>query len=147
MSPSDVSTLTALLQQQGSGLLDDWMKHQAEAGTLRTDLIGESEVREQARELLQLIAAAAPSGDRIDGPAWQPVRQFLASISSSRAAMGFSPRETAAFVLSLKQPLFDRLQGKFTDARALGSAMWGMTTLIDSLGLYTTEVYQRERDA
>ena len=146
MSPSDNSTLTALLQQPGSGLLDEWMKHQAEAGTLRPDLIGESEVREQARELLQLIAAAAPSGDRIDGPAWQPVRQFLTSISVSRAAMGFSPRETAAFVFSLKQPLFDRLQGKLTDARALGSAMWGMTTLIDSLGLFTTEAYMAERE-
>lgn len=146
MSPSDVSTLTALLQQPGSGLLDDWMKHQAEAGTLRADMIGDSELREQARELLQLIAAAAPSGDRIDGPAWQPVRQFLASISTSRAAMGFSPRETAAFVLSLKQPLFDRLQAKITDARALGSAMWGTTTLIDALGLYTTEAYLAERE-
>ena len=146
MSPSDVSTLSALLQQSGSGLLDDWLKHQAEAGTLRADLIAEAELREQARELLQLIAAAAPTGDRIDGPGWQPVRQFLTSISASRAAMGFSPRETAAFVFSLKQPLFQRLQGQIPDARALASAMWNMTTTIDGLGLYTTDAYLAERE-
>ncbi len=146
MSPSDVSTLSALLQQSGSGLLDDWIKYQAEAGTLRADLIAESELREQARELLELIAAAAPTGDRIDGPGWQPVRQFLTSISASRAAMGFSPRETAAFVFSLKQPLFQRLQGQIPDARALASAMWNMTTTIDGLGLYTTDAYLAERE-
>lgn len=145
MAPTDVSALSTVLQQQG-GILDDWMKDQAAAGSLRPDLIAESEVREQARELLQLITAAAPSGDRMDGPEWQPVRQFLASVSASRAAMGFTPRETAAFVLSLKQPVFQRLQTQTQDAKRLASALWSVTTLIDNLGLYTTEVFMEARE-
>jgi hypothetical protein len=45
----------------------------------------------------------------ITAPDWEPMRDFLAGISRSRATGNFTPTETATFVFSLKQPLFTRL--------------------------------------
>src|SRR5262249_11481231 len=80
-------------------------------------------------------------------PEWGETRALLADIALTRARQGFSPSETATFVFSLKQPLFERLRGEFArDPAALADAMWKTTTLLDSLGLYTTELYQKSRE-
>jgi rsbT co-antagonist protein RsbR len=71
----------------------------------------------------------------------------LEDISRSRAEQGFSPSETATFVFSLKEPLQDLMQRDFgNDANTLASAMRSANQLLDRLGLYTTEVYQRGRE-
>jgi rsbT co-antagonist protein RsbR len=83
----------------------------------------------------------------IAGRAWQEVRDFLGSVSESRARQGFSPSETATFVFSLKEPIFVRLQRELgKDALALGAELWALTVLLDKLGLYTTEVFQKGRE-
>jgi anti-anti-sigma regulatory factor len=67
--------------------------------------------------------------------------------SSSRAKGGSTPSETATFVFSLKQPLFARLNAGFAnDPAGLANATWTISTLLDKLGLYTIEVFQRTRD-
>ena len=72
---------------------------------------------------------------------------MLADLSRSRAQLGFSPSETAIFIFSLKQPLFDRLRREFgNDAQGLADAVWSSTNLLDKLGLYTTEVHQKRRE-
>ena len=60
---------------------------------------------------------------------------------------GSTPSETATFVFSLKQPLFARLRRELgRDAEALADEIWRATQLLDKLGLYTTEVYQKSRE-
>jgi len=72
---------------------------------------------------------------------------FLAGASRSRALQGFSPSETATVVFSLKQPLFTRLRQEFSaNAEALADELWNATVLLDKLGLYTTEVFQKSRE-
>jgi rsbT co-antagonist protein RsbR len=146
MSPSRPSALAAVLHENGAAVLDSWLREQAAAPTFRPDLIGESELREQSRELLQLITAAATSGEPIEGAGWQPVRQFLTSLSASRAAMGFTAVETATFVLSLKQPIFEQLRTATPDARRLADELWNATTLIDALALHTTSISLEARE-
>ena len=48
--------------------------------------------------------------DDLNSAAWQPVKDLLASLSASRAVQGFTPSETATFVLSLKAPIFDLIR-------------------------------------
>ena len=146
MSPSRPSALSAVLHENGAAVLDSWLRDQAAAPTFRPDLIGESELREQSRELLQLISAAASSGEPADGPAWQPVHQFLTSLSGSRAAMGFTAVETATFVLSLKQPIFEQLRATTPDGKRLAEELWNATTLIDALALHTTAISLEARE-
>jgi rsbT co-antagonist protein RsbR len=50
-------------------------------------------------------------------------------------------------VFSLKQPLFSLLQRELADDPAsLAQELWNGTTLLDELGLFTTELYQKGRD-
>jgi rsbT co-antagonist protein RsbR len=75
------------------------------------------------------------------------MRELLSDLSRTRARQGFSPIETATFVFSLKQSLFERLRAAIgKDADALADEVWRTTTLLDKLGLYTTEAYQKSRE-
>ena len=81
-----------------------------------------------------------------DQAEWSGVRELLGDISRARARQGFSPSETATFVFSLKQPLFDRLRRRSEGPGRLAEEIWATTLLLDSLGLYTTEVHQKTRE-
>jgi rsbT co-antagonist protein RsbR len=75
------------------------------------------------------------------------VRQVLDELSASRAQQGFSPSDTAMFILSLKQPLFERLRAiTGGDPEQLATMTWETNGLLDALGLYTMEVFQRGRE-
>jgi rsbT co-antagonist protein RsbR len=139
--------LAALLKKSEKEILADWVKSQLASTTSRTDLIKESELREQSREFLQAFQAAVQQGnlDDIMASEWQEVRDFLAALSRARAQQGFTPAETALFVFSLKQPLFVRLREQ-AQGDALVDELWTSTSLIDKLGLHTTVLYQQSRE-
>jgi rsbT co-antagonist protein RsbR len=146
-SNSNASLDRALANEQE--LLGEWVQLQLAATTLRSDLITERELREQSREFISLLRAAIASGTPYSAGSevWAPVREFLTSLSRSRAHQGFSPAETAMFVLSLKQPLFARLRRDLErDSAALADAMWIITVELDKMGLFTTEAYQKGRE-
>src|SRR5215510_3344045 len=146
-----VATKTAdLIQKYEGEILQDWMQAQMMAVTSRPDLMQKAELEEQSRVLLQNLAQGLRSGADVadtNGAAWQETRDFLGSVSQSRARQGFSPSETATFVFSLKEPIFARLQRELgKDATALAAELWALTVLLDKLGLYTTEVFQKGRE-
>jgi rsbT co-antagonist protein RsbR len=144
------SRIPEIISKRESELLVDWMREQLAALTLRGDLMKESELREQSRRFLSLITRATldqgnPSD--INGRAWDDMREFLSGISRSRAQQGFSPSETATFIFSLKQPLFAVMRQELEDdSKKLADEMWVATALLDKLGLYTTEAYQKGRE-
>lgn len=145
---TDTSTLIAdLLARHRKDLLKDWLEDLSEYA-YRTGVISEAELRGQCSDLLQLIEQASRQGgvEAVGGKAWADTRTFLANISTSRAEQGFTPTETARFVFSLKQPLFKRLRAEQKDAEALADLTWQLTALIDQLGLYTFECYQKTRE-
>ena len=75
------------------------------------------------------------------------MREILTDLSRSRGQQGFSPSETATFIFSLKQPLFTRLRQELEqDADTLANEYWAATVLLDELGLFTTEAYQKNRE-
>ena len=129
-------------------ILKDWIAYQLSALTLRRDLLKESELRDSSRQFLELFAEAFATSADSTAPNWKPVKENLAEISRSRALQGFSPSETATFVFSLKQPLFDVAQQRAgQDAKRLAEILWDLSILLDKLGLYTIEVYQESREA
>jgi rsbT co-antagonist protein RsbR len=143
------SVIPALLAEEEQRLLDEWLRTQLSAPTLRRDLIGDAELRQQSAELLSLFRAAAQQPgalDNTDAPAWAPVRDLLSNISRTRALRGFSPGETATFIFSLKQPLFALLRERVTDVDALAAETWTVTQAIDRLGMFTAEAFQKSRE-
>jgi rsbT co-antagonist protein RsbR len=146
VSSTDRNRLSALLQREESAILNDWVTAQIAASTMRSDLIKEAELRQQSRQFLSALRIALQSG-QADGAEWSEVEDFLTELSRTRALQGFNPAETATFVMSLKQPLFRRLQTEFkSDATRLAEGLWEVTTLIDALALQTTAVHQKARE-
>jgi rsbT co-antagonist protein RsbR len=146
----DGTKIPEILARHQAALLDDWMKEQLAADALRSDLISTADHREQCRDFLALFQQAThqSGAGTTKGPAWDPVRELLARISRARAERGFAPSETAVFVLSFKQPLFTRLtQAYGNDAQGLARDIWAATVMLDQLGLFTTEVQQKAREA
>jgi rsbT co-antagonist protein RsbR len=128
-------------------ILNDWLKEMS-TSTRRGDLMKDDELRTQCAALLKLVRQAAQSaGSNFKAPVWDPVREMLSEVSRTRAIQGFTPAETATFVFSVKRPLFNRIQEEYKgQADAMAAEIWAATELLDSMGLYTTEVFQKSRE-
>jgi len=142
------SKVAQLLRKNERDVLQQWLSYQISATTMRADLIKESDLREQSRRFLQLFTAVVQqNGDDENTGSWKSVKDMLAEVSRSRVAQGFSPSETATFVFSLKQPMFDMLRREIRDVEELCREIWATTALLDKLGLYTTEAYLHSRES
>ena len=147
MTPASTTRLPELLAKHEGPILDRWVEEQLATIGHRRGLMSDAELREQSREFLTLVRQAAQSGAlEIDSASWTSVRDFLGRISTSRAVQGFSPAETATFVFSLKQPVFEQLRRDGGSGEGLFDEVWRTNLLLDRLGLYTTEVYQKGRE-
>jgi rsbT co-antagonist protein RsbR len=130
-------------------LLDDWLAAQEREGALRSGQIEKRALAEQSRRFLTELRQGAVNGqfDDIGTGDWASTREVLSELGRERAVLGFSPSETASFVFSLKEPVFELMVREFgDDAKGLARATWAATQLLDKLGLYTTEVHQRGRE-
>src|SRR5579871_1440874 len=104
------NTLAQIIDRHENELLTDWMQRQKESLTSRQDLVSEAELRTDSRHLLAVLRdTAGNSNADITRPEWAKARELLGDLSRRRVRQGFSPSETATFVFSLKQPLFDRI--------------------------------------
>ena len=138
-----------VVEKNEKEILKNWLLEQLNAVTLRADLMNEKELQQQSQEFLKLLTNALRNGDAADFETseFKAVFEYLKTLSNARAIMGFSPTETATFVLSIKQPLFTILTKIFgKTGEVLGKDLWTLTTLIDKLGLYTAEEFQKSRE-
>ena len=140
--------ISGIVKRYESELLEDWVKKQLDSATARPDLMKESELRHDSARFLKSFREAAQSGDLADiiTSVWSPVREILTDLSASRARQGFSPSETAMFILSFKEPLFQRLRQETRDVETLAGEIWAATVVLDKLGLFTTEVFLKTRE-
>jgi len=138
------TTLAASLRRDQDQLLAEWTERLMGSLASRRDLISDAELQRQAREFLGAFTAALESGTLdTSAESWIPVREMLSRISRSRALQGFRPAETATFVFSLKEPLFRRL--RLESDNAVDDVMVA-SQLLDALGLFTTDVFQKSRE-
>jgi rsbT co-antagonist protein RsbR len=150
VTPERSTHLPEIVRKHEAGLLTDWLRQQQEATGRRRDLLSDRELEAQSKEFLGLFRAAIQRGaldDVATGIEWAPVRDMLGGLSRSRSLQGFSPSETATFVFSLKAPLFERIRDEIgKDGGVLFEEIRRANDLLDRLGLYTTEVYQKSRE-
>lgn len=139
-----VSPITTILNTNFETILADWIKRQLES-TDRSRGVSDASIRTTSVEFLKLFQQAAASSNftKLDAAEWAPLKQMLSELSTSRASMGSTPSETANFVFSLKEPLFAEITGKSDRA---AESLWVLSNVLDSLGLYTTEVFQKSRE-
>lgn len=148
MAQNEKEDISVLINKHQVAILDDWisnLKGEAKLG----DRVSDEQLRAHCTQFLSVLTEAM-SEDRtsnIDKRAWDEVRHVLADISELRARQGSTPKDTAIFIFSLKQSLFARLQAEFgQQSETLAAATWTLSTLLDKLGLFTIEAYQKSRD-
>jgi rsbT co-antagonist protein RsbR len=140
------SVIFPLIDKHYDKLRDDWLLYQRRDGTIRAGQDADRVAAEMSSRFLTELRHGASQG-QLDVAAWVPMRELLEQVSAARVAEGFTPSQTASFVFSLKEPLFELLRREVgSDANALADETLLASRLLDTLGLYTFECYSRARE-
>jgi rsbT co-antagonist protein RsbR len=135
-----------LIDKYHAELLRAWLARLT-AGGNQTDA---GELADEATRFLAALRQGVEAGqfDDIAAAGWASTREVLEAVSRVRVQRGSTPTETATFVFSLKEPVFELLRREIgKDADKLADETWTATLLLDKLGLYTVEVFQKSREA
>jgi len=140
-----MSKLPDVLKRREAGILTEWLRELKQSAGLRGL---PPNLEETCRAFLVQLAQASRNGNLTDigKPEWNEMRHLLEELSVSRARQGDTLSETAGFVFSLKQPLFAAIRDEAKNIEEMAGETWMASRLLDSLGLYTTEVHQKGRE-
>jgi len=139
-----------IINENYDAIFSDWIKEQITALTFRRELIKEEELKRQCQDFLTALIKTIQDGniEQIDGEEWRDVRSIIDDVSRRRIELGFISSETATFIFSLKQSIFSILLENALDwdNSKIIREIWGVTILMDKLGLYSFESYQKTRE-
>ncbi|HEX3559089.1 MAG TPA: STAS domain-containing protein [Pyrinomonadaceae bacterium] len=145
----DERRITALLADRRDEILNLWIKERLEADEFRDELISKKDLRQQSRQVIDMLVQAVADSDGTDfeHPAFDDLRAYLNEISHMRAVKGYTPMENATYILSLRNvvsPLLaEELEG---NAEALTREMNYFTRVLDKMGLIMVENFIRSRE-
>lgn len=108
----------------------------------------ETQFDDETRAFVTEYVEAIGSGnyEDITKPEYENLLKMLQGVGASRAKQGFTPTETAAFVMSFKKAVNKVLKENIEDPLKLASEVLVMGNLIDKLSLYTFETFVETRD-
>jgi rsbT co-antagonist protein RsbR len=141
--------ITTLLSTRRDEILNLWIKERLEADEFRDELISKKDLRQQSRQVLDMLVQAVQdsAASDFDHPAFDDLRHYLNEISHMRAVKGYTPLENATYVLSLRNVVGPLLAEEFEgDAASLIPEMNYFTRLLDKMGLVMVENFIRSRE-
>jgi rsbT co-antagonist protein RsbR len=144
---SPTKKLATVLLKREREIVDAWVGSQT--GERRMSAADRQDTAKQAREFMDALKAAVQTENlsNISAAGWSHVKEILTDLSASRAKAGYTPTETASFIFSLKTPVLKALREEFgSDASALGDASTEASEVLDQLGLFTMETFQKTRE-
>lgn len=144
-----MNTTAQVLEKNRERILEKWMQNQLSDASLRDDLMTNDELQRQSREMLEGLLRAVAKGnyDNIYDTEFEQVTDTLRDISITRARQGFSPRETGAYVLSLKQSVIEVLvEQRQDDTSTLYKEIMQLNNLLDNLSILTFETFIKGRE-
>ncbi|MDQ3819650.1 MAG: RsbRD N-terminal domain-containing protein, partial [Acidobacteriota bacterium] len=145
----DASHVVNLLIKRHDEIINLWIKDRLESGEFRDELIPKKELRRQSQQIVDMLARSVKDSDNgeFESPAFDELRQFLNEISRARAIKGYTPLESATYILSLRNTILPLLAEELEgDSDALVREMQYFTTLLDKMGLVMVENYIRSRE-
>lgn len=143
-----MNDLVEIITQNAETIRKQWIADLSKS-VERADLISKTEIEEQSRAILKaIISGIQVSGaTNLSEAGWDTARELFREISATRARQGFSPVDTAMFVLSLKQPMFAAIRAALAGNQdKLFDTIWSATELLDRLALITTEAFMTARE-
>lgn len=134
-------SIIKFLQKNRKSLLESWLNKLLSESAFRDDLMTNEEVRMDSEELLNSFINNLSEENIKDPQAkeFEPIFDILAGISISRAKKGFSPTETAFFVLSLKNTFLDFIAEQMNTNPAALQTSIDINKLMDA---FTTQTFQ-----
>ncbi|HYJ45512.1 MAG TPA: STAS domain-containing protein, partial [Pyrinomonadaceae bacterium] len=145
----DTSHVVNLLVKRHDEIINLWIKDRLESGEFRDELIPKKELRRQSQQIVDMLSRSIKDSDNgeFESPAFDEMRAFLHEISRARAVKGYTPLESATYILSLRNTLLPLLAEELEgNSDALVSEMQYFTTLLDKMGLVMVENYIRSRE-
>ena len=141
------TVLPVILSQKESEILSEWIKNMSGA-TRRSDLIKESDLRVQCSQLLGLTQRALEQvGTNFQASAWDGTREVAwRGFARPRPAGLYSYRNGHVRLLAEATSVCSAPAGLQGRRGSPATETWAATELLDSMGLYTTEVYQKSRE-
>lgn len=142
------SKLTGAKFLKEKRLLELWKKLIRGSAGRTFELMTETQFGEETRAFVTEFVEALSSGnyEDITRPEYENLLKMLWGVSARRAEQGFTPTETAAFVMSFKEAINMVLEEKIEDKVKLASEVLVMGNLIDKLSLYTFEIFVETRE-
>ena len=141
----EVETLLAVVSEEESRVLDEWIR---ETG------VPDGRRRAAADEASQILRAfrdglrAGADPESLDHAGWSDLTHALQALSNSRAAQGQKGGEASRFVLAFKRPLLALAQQRLAgDPKALMDAVWAISSVVDKMAQFTVTAYQDTREA
>ncbi|MGE0714646.1 MAG: STAS domain-containing protein [Alphaproteobacteria bacterium] len=142
------SKLADILVKRDREILEEWRGLLLERGSeIR---VSQADAEIQCRDVLSALRDSISDGAIDDSmPAGgSPLHELLAELARRRVYQGFSARETATFIFSLKGPVFGAISREISDDPAAALAETGIASeLLDGLGLHTMEAFLKAREA
>lgn len=140
--------IARIIDRRAESILEQWRGVLASAGATGGGRIRDAELRSQCRDFLDALSRGlSGSAAEADDARFEALRSVLGDLSRSRASLGFSPSETAVFVFSVKEPLFEEIRKACADdAQAIADLDLQLSQIIDKFGIYTMEIYQNARE-
>ena len=139
--------LAQIVETSENEILNEWLGKLKEAGAMSAGRMSAQDLTAQCQQFLKAFKTALSSGGDVKSDAYDEIRAMIEHISRLRALQGYSPSETATFIFSLKEPLFNKLNAVYgRDASQISQGVLEATMIIDKLGLLTFETFVKARE-
>ncbi len=148
MPSEGIGILARVMTDEQDTILTEWFVLLKQTGVGLSGRIRDAELQAQARNVLdRLRAALSAIGTDREDEARAQLDGEMGEISRSRALQGFTSADTANFVFSLKQPLFEALNRSCTgDAARLAAGSMAVGHFLDRVAIHTMQVFQTSRE-
>ncbi len=147
--PEQARRVVDLLATRRDEILNLWIKERLESDEFRDELISKKELRQQSQQIVDLLAHAIKEseGADFDDAAFDELRALLNQISHTRAVKGYTARENATYVLSLRNTLRPMLMEEYDgNVEAFLDELAYFAELVDRMGLTMVENFIRSRE-
>jgi len=146
MEKKSLIQVAQCLKGKKDTICDLWRGRVVQEAERLTDVFSERELKKMVSDFVEAVlgiierdAAGRPEPDA-------RIIELLEHLSKDATVNNVSPSDTALFVFSLKDTLFDELQDCFS-AEVLNEGILAISQLVDKMGLITFETYMRSREA
>jgi rsbT co-antagonist protein RsbR len=147
--PGQARHVVDLLATRRDEILNLWIKERLDSDEFRDELISKKELRQQSQQIVDMLAEAIrdSNGADFDDPAFDALRDLLNRISHARAVKGYTAKENATYVLSLRTTVRPMLLEEYEgDIEAFMHELAYFGELVERMGLVMVENFIRSRE-